>query len=163
MAVPDFTFAIPLDKMCHTMGISKLEFYEGAALHQLIRAGGSSSIFHDPPFFVINNHVAVYLKYCTRSRSPWGFTFTGDEQSLLARRACGSPLVLGLVCGQDGIAALDFTEFILLAAMRESSIHISCYRKHNEHYAVFGPDGELATKISPSRWRRLMEHFHESL
>jgi len=145
------------------MAISKLEFYEGAALHQLIRAGGSHQIEHVPPFFVLNGNLTIYLKYCTRSRSPWGFTFAGDELSALATRAVETPLFLGLVCGQDGIAALGFEAIWLLATRRTTSVHISCYRKRNEHYAVFGPDGELAKKVSPSRWRRLMEDSCEPL
>jgi hypothetical protein len=87
------------------MAIKKQEFYEGAALHLLARAGDIASIRYDPPFFLLNEELLVLLKYCTKGRSPWGFTFTSDEQMILQRRASQSRIVIGLVCGADGVAA----------------------------------------------------------
>jgi len=69
------------------MAIKKQEFYEGAALHLLARTGGIMSIRYDAPFFLLNDQLLVILKYSTRGRSPWGFTFTRDEQVLLQNRA----------------------------------------------------------------------------
>jgi hypothetical protein len=89
------------------MGIQKQEFYEGAALHQLIRgSSGLTSISHSPPFFVLGGSLQIHLKYSTAKRSPWGFTFMPDEQLLLQQRAQHMPLVIGLICGADGVAAI---------------------------------------------------------
>ena len=138
------------------MAIRKQEFYEGAALHQLARAGGITGIQFDPPFIVLNGSVFVDIKYSTRGRSPWGFTFMPDEQVVLNRRASRSSLVIGLVCGADGVAAFSYDSYRTIAAPRRTSIHISCYREHGKHYKVCGPDGVLDEKIAPSGWRHLL-------
>jgi hypothetical protein len=139
------------------MAIRKQEFYEGAALYLLARGGKVTALTYDAPFFTINNELAVCLKYNTRGRSPWGFTFTPDEQRLLRTRAKSSELIIGLICGSDGIAAITFDDYRGIAGRRRSSIHIACYRKHGKHYSVHGPAGELSRKIAPSIWQRLLE------
>ncbi|HUE88335.1 MAG TPA: hypothetical protein VMO26_19845 [Vicinamibacterales bacterium] len=76
------------------MGIKKQEFYEGAALHLLARTGAITCSRYESPFFVVNNTVVVHLKYSTKGRSPWGFTFMPDEQALLAQRASRHEVVI---------------------------------------------------------------------
>lgn len=139
------------------MAIKKQEFYEGAAIHQLVRGGRITSLKYEPPLFTVNNKLLVCLKYSTRGRSPWGFTFTRDEQHLLRTRAKSSGLVIGLICGADGIAAISYEDYRAIAGLKKSAIHIACYRKHGKHYGVFGPDGELDRKIAPSLWQRILE------
>jgi len=72
------------------MAIKKQEFYEGAALHQLVRGGRITALKYEPPLFTVNNELLVCLKYSTKGRSPWGFTFTVDERHLLRTRAKGA-------------------------------------------------------------------------
>ena len=98
------------------MGIKKQEFYEGAALYVLARAGGITSIRYEAPFFLLNDQLLVLLKYSTKGRSPWGFTFTRDEQVILQKRASQLRVVIGLVCGADGVVALSW-------------VFQACYRK----------------------------------
>lgn len=142
------------------MAIRKQEFYEGAALHALARTGALTSIRYDAPFFRINERVLVLLKYCTKGRSPWGFTFTPDEQMLLQVK--GGKTVIGLICGSDGIATLSYGEYSRIAKPRQLAVHIACYRAYGEYYEVNGPDGGLGSKISPSNWRRILEYGGES-
>lgn len=137
------------------MAIRKHEFYEGAALHQLIREGVIVDIKHDPPFFLVNQDSLIYLKYNTRGRSPWGFTFTLKERSLLEDRSGLFTIIIGLVCGADGIAALKYHEFSTIVNIRKTPIRIACQRKHGHHYLISGPDGTLQKRIPPSLWRRL--------
>lgn len=139
------------------MGIKKQEFYEGAALHLLARAGGIKSIRYEAPFFLLNDQLLVLLKYSAKGRSPWAFTFTGDEQVILQERASRLRVVLGLVCGADGVAALTYDAFLSVAAPRESAVHIACYRRYHEHYEVNGPDGTVARKVAPSNWLRILD------
>ena len=87
------------------MAIKKQEFYEGAALHLLVRSGLVERIIYNAPFFTCNNRLSIMLKYTTKSRTPWGFTFTTDEQAALKLRALESKVKIGLVCGADGVAA----------------------------------------------------------
>jgi hypothetical protein len=142
----------------HPMAIQKQEFYEGAALHQLIRNCRRAQVTYAAPLFVFDERVQVHLKYSTGVRSPWGFTFKSDEQKLLYERANELPLVIGLVCGADGIAALPFESFARIAAPRNAAIRISCFRKHREHFEVSGPDGVVPGKIPPSDWQQLLNN-----
>ena len=139
------------------MGIQKQEFYEGAALHQLIRgSSGLTSILHAPPFFILGGNLQVLLKYSTAKRSPWGFTFTPPEQVLLQRRALEMSLVIGLICGADGVAALPYAAFARVAQVKNAALHVSCRRSHRQHFEIGGPDGVLPSKVAPSDWVRLL-------
>lgn len=144
------------------MGIQKQEFYEGAALHQLIRGSNGIEIVHVPPFFVVDGSLQVHLKYSTGKRSPWGFTFMPDEQLLLQRRAQQMPLVIGLICGADGVAALPYDAFIKVAQVKSMALRVSCRRNHREHFEVVGPDGTLPGKVAPSEWVRLIGRIRET-
>ncbi len=139
------------------MPITKQEFYEGAALHKLARSGMVTSLGYDAPLFTINGSLQVCLKYSTKNRTPWGFTFTPDEQVILGSRAKRDPLVIGLVCGSDGVVAISYQSFCQIAPLEKRAIHVSCYRKHGQHYGVYGPNGELNKKVAPSMWHRVLE------
>lgn len=139
------------------MALKKQEFYEGAALHLLARGGRLSGIRYEAPFFLLNEHLLVHIKYSTKARSPWGFTFTTEEQVILQKKASQLRIVIGLVCGADGVAALSYDTFVSIAAPRKSAVHVACYRQHDEHYEVNGPDGRLARKVAPSNWRRILD------
>lgn len=137
------------------MGIQKQEFYEGAALHQLIRNGRGIALKHIAPVFIVDERIQAHLKYSTANRSPWGFTFTPDEQVVLDRLSSDMPLVIGLICGSDGVAAIPFHDYIKVAAPRSTAIRISCFRNHRQHYEVSGPDGTINRKIPRSDWQRI--------
>jgi hypothetical protein len=139
------------------MPIKKQEFYEGAALYILARSGRVRSIRFEMPFVVLNEQMKLFLKYSTRGRSPWGFTFTADEQRQLHGIGTTDRTIIGLICGSDGVAALPYESYKIIAIARHSAIHIACYRQHGEHYDVSGPDGKLNAKIAPSRWYKLLE------
>jgi hypothetical protein len=138
------------------MAIQKNEFYEGAALHRLIRGSTGAKVVYSPPMFVFDDGLQVHLKYSTGKRSPWSFTFTPDEQVLLNERASLMPLVIGLVCGADGVAALPYDDYATVAMVRPAALRVSCYRAYREHFEICGPDGVLPSKIAPSDWTRLL-------
>ena len=137
------------------MPIKKQEFYEGAALHMLVRAGHVEGIQFRPPFFEVNGYLRVYLKYSTKGRSPWGFTFTAAEQEHLHDLHSTKKTVIGLVCGADGGAAVGASAYREIAELRKRAVHLSCYRLHGEHFEIRGPDGTLPNKIAPSAWVRI--------
>jgi hypothetical protein len=139
------------------MSIKKQEFYEGAALHLLARTGEISGIRYVTPFFLLNDRLLIYMKYSTRGRSPWGFTFMPDEQVLLQKSASKFEIVIGLICGSDGVAALPYNNYQNIAAYRNSAVHIACYRNHGKHYEINGPNGTLPGKVAPSNWQRIMQ------
>jgi hypothetical protein len=139
------------------MAIRKQEFYEGAALHLIARTGQISSIRYDAPFFLLNNRLSVLLKYSTKGRSPWGFTFTADEQISLETRASEFKTAIALICGADGVAAIGYDAYASVASRRRGAVHIACYRRHGEHYEVNGPDGTLRNKVAPANWQRILD------
>ena len=81
-----------------------------------------------------------------------------DEQTLLHDSEDRARIVLGLICGSDGVVALRCDDYRQLVPLRPVAIHIACYRKHGKHYEVSGPDGSLQRKIAPSEWRKLVEN-----
>lgn len=139
------------------MTIRKQEFYEGAALHLIARTGQISSIRYDAPFFLLNDRLSVLLKYSTKGRSPWGFTFTADEQIFLETRASEFKTTIALICGADGVAAIGYDAYASIASRRRGAVHIACYRRHGEHYEVNGPDGTLRNKVAPANWQRILD------
>lgn len=138
------------------MAIRKQEFYEGAALHLLARTGSIRQIRYEPPLFILNDDLLVLLKYSTKNRSPWGFTFMPDEQTLLLERSAKSKITIGLICGADGVAAFGFDDYLSVTSIKKSAVHFACYRKHGEHYEVCGPDGSLQRKVPPLAWQRIL-------
>ena len=139
------------------MAIRKQEFYEGAALHLIARTAQIAGIRYEAPFFLLNDRLSVLLKYSTKGRSPWGFTFTVDEQDFLETRAAKTKTAIALICGADGVAAIEYDMYASVASRRQSTIHIACYRQYGEHYEVNGPDGTLNKKIAPSNWQKILE------
>jgi hypothetical protein len=137
--------------------IKKQEFYEGAALHLLARTGGLTSIRYEPPLFILNDRLSLHLKYSTKGRSPWGFTFTPDEQILLQVKAAASKIAIGLICGADGVATFTYDAYRSIATPRKSALRIACFRQYGKYYEVNGPDGTLNGKISPSNWLKILE------
>lgn len=140
------------------MALKKQEFYEGAALHRLACMGEIPGIRYHAPFFIFNERLFVLLKYSTRTRSPWGFTFTPDEQMHLSARALERhPLVIAMVCGADGVAAIRYDAYLSIAAQRATALRVSCGRLHGKHYRITGPDGHLARKVAPSEWHQILD------
>src|SRR5262245_59474486 len=103
------------------MAIAKQEFYEGAALHQLLCSRGLLAVRYEAPFFILDDAVACYLKYSTRARSPWGFTFAPEEHLSLLRRGRDSRTVIGLICGADGVAAVEHSAYLKLVPTTDAS------------------------------------------
>ena len=145
------------------MGIKKQEFYEGAALHQLARAGKLQSVCYKAPFFFVNSQLCVLMKYSTKIRSPWGFTFTPEEQSLLLEQSAFHKIIIALICGSDGIAAFGYTILSSIARRRSNAVHVACHRQRGEHYEISGPDGIASRKISPSHWIRILDQKGSSV
>jgi hypothetical protein len=66
-------------------------------------------------------------------------------------------MVIGLICGADGVAAFTYEEYLRVATPRDFALHFACYRQHGEHYEVNGPDGKLYGKVAPSNWQRILK------
>ena len=137
------------------MSIKKEAFYEGAALHQILTSLSRVTVSYQSPFFVLNSAQRIYFKYSAAGQSPWGFTFSAEEQSSL-RDDYDEPVILGLICGSDGVVTVPLELFDVIAGQRDASVAISCQRRFRKHYEVSGPDGRADRKIAPSEWQNLL-------
>lgn len=138
------------------MTIKKQEFYEGAALHLLARSGMVERIRYRSPFFIVNDRIHVFFKHSTKGRSPWGFTFMPEEQIVLSKESRSVRIVLGLICGSDGVAGVEYSQYLQIAQQRSTALWVACARLHGQQYEISGPDGKLGRKIPPSLWQRIL-------
>ena len=131
--------------------IEKLEFYHGAALVRVVEDPRCASIAKHAFGYRVNNNRILGIKYSTRARSPWGFTFSGDDISRFnaAKREFGECLI-ALVCGGDGICALSWS--IAANLLADSPGRVAAKRGFAGCYSVSGPAGELSGKVAMNRW-----------
>jgi len=91
--------------------IYKQDYYQGVAVLQVIGDPRYVGIRKHEWGFIVNGNIFFLVKYTTRPRSPWRFTFTQDELNRAAS-LIGSyqRLVVAFVCGGDGICALGWDQ-----------------------------------------------------
>ena len=133
--------------------IRDFEFFHGAAMVKLMHIGRRITI---APFkergnasYVLNDRCGLYLKHSSSRMSPWNFTFRRDHQQEVDElyRLIGY-LVVGLICNDDGVVGLDYTEFrTVLDTNHEAIEGISIFRKPRGMYIVRGRDGKMQYRI----------------
>ncbi|OGH15234.1 MAG: hypothetical protein A2860_03695 [Candidatus Levybacteria bacterium RIFCSPHIGHO2_01_FULL_37_33] len=144
--------------------IKEFEFFHGAALCQLVHNKKVYSIVTYPTAdnasYVINSGVGVYIKYSKKRLSPWRFTFKKEHQDeiLEMKKRFGTVYVI-LVCNDDGIACLDYTELKkILDYLHEEAEWIAVYRSKREKYSIKGSDGKLQFKMGVNDFSKLTSH-----
>ncbi|MDR3643296.1 MAG: hypothetical protein P4L74_06765 [Candidatus Doudnabacteria bacterium] len=132
--------------------LDKTEYYHGAAIVRLLENENCTSVKKQGlPGYVVNNEVFVFLKYSTKGRTPWGFSFDlEDLNRCLNALVSYRKVVVGLICGGDGVCALDWQEVNRLLDGKPG--RIAAGRKHNHSYSVWGSAGELKYKIPVNHW-----------
>lgn len=152
--------------------LQKQEFYYGVAITRLLEdvRCGTLAKSKDGLGYTVNNNCFFAIKYTTKARSPWQFTFSWDEASRLNNVKDRDLKVLALVCGGDGVCALtwseiyyllDFDDWMQLLEKESFSRTISIGRRFNERYAVWGTARELKRKISLNRWPQIILDINE--
>jgi hypothetical protein len=136
--------------------IKRQEFYEGAALYQLLKTNAVEHVAYAHPFFILNEKIALLLKYSTRKDSPWNFAFTANELEELRHDQKPFNYFMGLVCGSDGVVALFLEQIRQLVVHEGKAARIGCYRKDDQQYEIRGPLGVLDRKISRSNWTKIL-------
>src|SRR3972149_3125279 len=117
--------------------IPKQEFYHGVAIIRLLDDKRCKTVHKDELGYIVNDRVFVFVKYTTRTRPPWRFTFRQDEVEQLNSRATSfGDIVIVLVCGGDGICAVSWYNASRLLGNKAG--WISAKRKFNEQYSVAG-------------------------
>ncbi|MCP4649613.1 MAG: hypothetical protein GY853_05980 [PVC group bacterium] len=132
--------------------IDKQEYYYGAGLIKLIDDPRFLTIKKNEDGYIVNDATFIYLKYRTKSMAPWSFTITKEEGQLLQKhRDKFTNVVIGLVCGGDGVCAVSFDLAKELLGGTEGSISVK--RKFREQYSVKGPAQKMKGKVSPKEWQ----------
>ena len=131
-------------------------YYHGAAIVCLLDDDRCRSVRkHGLLGYVVNEDTFVVLKYTTKARTPWGFTFDQEDVDRFLVAGSSYPRwVLGLICGDDGVCALEWSQARQLLADKPGRIAVG--RKHNKQYDVWGTAGELKGKIALNRWPALL-------
>jgi hypothetical protein len=139
--------------------IRQVEQHHGAALARLIRAGESSTIgirLH-PEYraaYLVDECVALYMKYATSRLSPWAFGFKIEHQNEIAtlHDECNDVFVT-LICGSDGIACLSSVEYQrVLDDDPRTGEWIRVARAPRQKYAVSGSDGRTICRIGDNEY-----------
>lgn len=131
--------------------IDKLDFYHGAALARAIDHDDCQSIRKLDSGYLVNDRTLAFIKYTTKGRSPWQFTFSNDEIVRIRHLPDGvKGVVLALVCGGDGICAIPAK--MAIALLNGSAGSISVTRKFRGWYGVSGPVGRLVRKVALNQW-----------
>ena len=135
--------------------LDKFEYYHGAAIISLMSNKSCESICaKEKDGYILNKDIFVFVKYRTKARSPWNFTFDQEDIDRCSNMKYSYPQVLiGLVCGGDGVCGLSLSEVNTLLLNKPGSIAVK--RKHNHSYSVQGSFGELKYKIPLNRWSTL--------
>lgn len=132
--------------------IDKYEFYHGAAIVRLLQDERCAALCRKGLLgYVLNNSVFLFIKYTTKARSPWRFSFDKEDIERADKMALEHErVVFPFVCGGDGICALDWSEARRLLDGNPGWIAVA--RKHNGQYAVWGSVDEHERRISKKRW-----------
>lgn len=134
--------------------IKEFEFYHGSAITRLIHSKKPISVRsfpnHGNASYVINEKIGLYLKYSTNRLTPWRFSFQKDHQAEIDElKSQFGDIILGLICFDDGIVGLDYSEIKTILDSVHSEVEwVSVSRKPRGQYSVNGSDGELFYKIS---------------
>ena len=136
--------------------LDKSEFYHGAAIIRLLENDKCKAVRKREFLgYVVNENIFVLIKYTTKARTPWGFTFDQEDVERCYKMAEEyDKSYMALVCGGDGVCVLKWREADKLLDGKPG--RISAGRRHNESYAVKGSAEKLNGKVSVSRWPRVL-------
>ena len=136
--------------------LDEYEFYQGAALRQLIVGGASSLTFR--PFvregritaFVLNARFGIYVKHSSKRMSPWRFTFTIEQAADLLDLEIKYPdSFLIFVCETDGLVTVSFPDLHDIVDFQQTdNAWVSISRPPRAQYSITGNKGELGRKVS---------------
>ena len=135
--------------------IDKQEFYHGAALSRLLSNSSCCRIRKVDGGYIVNDAVFLLIKYTTKHRSPWRFTFSNDDMDILSTRSAQSLKIIGVfINGGDGISVLTQAEINHILGGRPGWVSMS--RRFNQQYSVAGSENALRKKCSLSRFPTIL-------
>lgn len=138
------------------MAIATSSFYHGIALYQLLRTNKEFLIQSFPTAsdnsYSINNDIGIHIRYSAKTRSPWIFNFTRQNQEeLRIMQEMHKFTFIVFVCGKDGITCMEYMELKkILDEYYEELEWVKLARLSGESYTVTGKDGKLDHKLRAS-------------
>lgn len=131
--------------------IDKQEFYHGAAVVRLFEDQRCKNIKKHNFGYIVNDEIFIFLKYRTKSHTPWSFGFDNNDISRINSLVNSfKRIVVGLVCGGDGICPILWQDAEKILGNNPGSICVR--RKFNEQYGVKGSVEAIKGKISLQEW-----------
>lgn len=125
--------------------IGEKEIYHGVALARLVQdAGQAISIASwasvSRSAYVLNDSIALYLKYSTKRLSPWSFEFSSDHaHEIRDLSSLFRSLWLVLICGPVGVAAIEWDKASQVVSSRsDDSFSLGVNWRPNHKYRVSG-------------------------
>jgi hypothetical protein len=134
--------------------IEKQEFMHGAALVRLLEDARCRNVRRVDLGYEVNGQALVFLKYSTKSHSPWRFGFSAEERRKLAASGETFLVAIALICGGDGICAVTLAE--AESIMGADAGWIAVRRRFHELYGVSGQAGTLPRKVPLHRWPAIL-------
>jgi hypothetical protein len=139
--------------------IGEQERYHGVVLARIVRcpfpSGASVRVrSQGRSAYLLDECVALYVKYSTSRLSPWSFSFAEAHQAELdVLAAAFDHTLVALVCGEDGVACLTWSEFKnVLDDNYEPIEWIKVSRKARQQYTVKGSDNRRGFKVADSEF-----------
>jgi hypothetical protein len=139
--------------------IKDFEFYHGAVFTKLIQycdkpLNISSFPTSTNASYIINDSVGIYIKHSSKRMSPWSFTLKkAHQEEIYQMKNLLKEVFLVMVCGEDGIIALNFQELKKILDEEHGQVEwIRASRNKRKEYSVNGSDGGLNYKISKNEF-----------
>jgi hypothetical protein len=128
--------------------------YIGSVLYQLVSASPDIKVNIFPTSsnnsFIINEKIAIYVKYSQKTVSPWQFTFkkiNQEELKIISEMYKHTYLIL--ICALDGIVSISYKDLkYLLDENYEDAEWIRLSRIGAKRYTVTGKNGLLPYKLT---------------
>ncbi|MCK4330350.1 hypothetical protein KAX02_10955 [candidate division WOR-3 bacterium] len=134
----------------------KIDFFHGAVVLRIIRENIIDVIncsTDNNSTYILSNDIGIYIKYSRCRMSPWSFSFSKRHRDEIKKTHHKlRKLYVVLVCNDDGICCLDYTEFSTVLSIENLVFPkwIRVSRMKGEKYSVSGSDGRLKHKIGDS-------------
>jgi len=145
--------------------IKNFEFYHGTVFTKLIDHSKEPISFSrfmtlNNASYIINKSIGIYIKHSQKRLTPWSFTLSKIHQEEILRiKIQFKDVYLVLVCGEDGVVALNYTE--LKEILDVNKIHkttewVRVSRSKRKEYTVTGADGILSYKMSKDAFPKVV-------
>lgn len=135
--------------------MDKQEFYHGAVILKLISECNIDGIKKIDGGYIVDNSAFIFIKYSTKSRTPWRFSFSNAEIKYIKSFQDRFKIFVVLICGGDGICAIKWkaADFLL----GNIAGWISATRKFGQQYSVAGSKNKLKRKVSFREWPEIIK------